>query len=95
MTLHSAKWSITLDRRLCPPGNNAQKGGDNLSFPKFHCSRPCGPMTWKAEERTFLFCHCGGELAKDSCICRADHLEAKHNHSNPGYFTMKVDAPKQ
>ena len=42
-------------------------------------------MTWKAEEKAFLFHHYGRELAEDSCICQADHLEAKRNHCNPSY----------
>ena len=68
-----------------------------LVFSKCHPSRPCSScalcgktdtyfMNWKPEEKAFVARHYKNELAVNICICRADHLEAKRNHSNHNYL---------
>ena len=68
-----------------------------LVFSKCHPGRPCSScalcgktdtyfMNWKPEEKAFVARHYKNELADNICICRADHLEAKRNHSNHNYL---------
>ena len=72
----------------------------NLVFSKFHVSRPCSScvlcgktstyythfMNWNVEEKEFVARHYKRDLADSACIYRADHLEAKHYHSDPSYL---------
>ena len=69
-------------------------------YSKYHPDHPCSPCilcgksgvyythfaAWGSNEKEFILCHYSTPLAPTSCICKGDHEEAKHHHSDPMYI---------
>ena len=78
-------------------------------YSKYHPDRPCTPCilcgksgvyythfaAWQSNEKDFILRHYGRALLSTSCICKADHEEAKRHQSEPMYIPKwKRKTPK-